>query len=165
MSRREIGRWLRLAGQAVRGSEREPTQGPVGEAIVLLAVPMVLEMVMESVFAVVDIFFVSRLGAHAVAGVALTEAVLTLIYTLAMGISIGATAIVSPRTTPVTRRIPRSIGPSTGSSQVGCPVNTRSPRELRGVTMNCTNCVLSGRPNHRHLQHQPVFKRREIHLR
>ena len=89
--------WLRLAGQALRGSDHEPTTGPVGEAIVLLAVPMVLEMVMESVFAVVDIFFVARLGAEAVAGVALTEALLTLIYTLAMGLSIGVTAMVARR--------------------------------------------------------------------
>ena len=93
----KLRRWARLARQAVRGSSHEPTEGPVGEAILLLAVPMMLEMVMESVFAVVDIFFVSRLGAHAMAGVALTEAILTLIYTLAMGLSIGVTALVARR--------------------------------------------------------------------
>ena len=89
--------WLGLVARGFRGSEADPTTGPVGEAILLLAVPMVLEMVMESVFAVVDIFFVSRLGAEAVAGVALTEAILTLIYTLAMGLSIGVTALVARR--------------------------------------------------------------------
>jgi putative MATE family efflux protein len=83
---------------AVKGTGGDPTDGPVLDAIVLLAVPMVLEMVMESVFAVADIFFVSRLGAEAVAGVALTEAVLTLVYTLAMGMSIGVTAVVARRT-------------------------------------------------------------------
>jgi putative MATE family efflux protein len=82
---------------ALKGTGGDPTQGPLVRAIVLLAVPMVLEMVMESVFAVVDIFFVSRLGDEAVAGVALTESLLTLIYTAAMGLSIGVTAVVARR--------------------------------------------------------------------
>jgi putative MATE family efflux protein len=82
---------------AVRGTGGDPTQGPLVRAIVLLAVPMVLEMVMESVFAVVDIFFVSRLGDAAMAGVALTESLMTIIYTVAIGLSIGVTAMVSRR--------------------------------------------------------------------
>lgn len=82
---------------ALRGTGGDPTSGPVGRAIVLLAVPMVLEMAMESVFAVVDIFFVSRLGNEAMAGVALTESLMTIIYTLAMGLSIGVTAMVARR--------------------------------------------------------------------
>jgi putative MATE family efflux protein len=82
---------------ALRGTGGDPTQGPLRRAIVLLAVPMVLEMVMESVFAVVDIFFVSRLGDEAIAGVALTESVLTLVYTVAMGLSIGVAAVVARR--------------------------------------------------------------------
>jgi putative MATE family efflux protein len=90
--------WWDLFVHALRGTGGDPTQGPLNRAILLLAVPMVLEMVMESVFAVVDIFFVSRLGDEAVAGVALTESVLTIIYTVAMGLSIGVTAMVARRT-------------------------------------------------------------------
>jgi putative MATE family efflux protein len=90
--------WWDVIVHALRGTGGDPTQGPLNRAILLLAVPMVLEMVMESVFAVVDIFFVSRLGDEAIAGVALTESVLTLIYTVAMGLSIGVTAMVARRT-------------------------------------------------------------------
>ena len=68
---------------------------PIRRAILLLAVPMILEMSMESLFVLVDIFWVSRLGAAAVATVGLTEAMLTLIFTVAMGLSIGATATVA----------------------------------------------------------------------
>lgn len=87
----------RLVRDALRGRGGDPTKGPVGRAILLLAVPMVLEMVMESVFAVVDIFFVSRLGAEAVAAVGLTESLLALVYTVAVGLGIGVTAMVARR--------------------------------------------------------------------
>jgi putative MATE family efflux protein len=83
---------------AVRGRGGNPMDGPVDRAIVMLAVPMVLEMVMESIFAIVDIFFVSRLGSEAVAAVGLTESLLTIVYTVAMGLSIGVTAMVARRT-------------------------------------------------------------------
>jgi putative MATE family efflux protein len=82
---------------ALRGRGGAPTQGPLTSAILLLAIPMVLEMVMESVFAVVDIFFVSRLGADAVAAVGLTESIMTMVYTVAVGLSIGVTATVARR--------------------------------------------------------------------
>ena len=83
--------------QAVKGTHSDFTTLPLNRAVLLLAVPMVLEMSMESLFAVVDVFWVSRLGSEAVAVVGLTEAVMSLIYAVAIGISFAATAIVARR--------------------------------------------------------------------
>lgn len=83
--------------ESIRGSHRSYTTGPIGRSILLLAIPMVLEMLMESIFAVVDIFWVSHLGTDAAATVGLTESLLTVIYTLAIGLSIGAMAMVARR--------------------------------------------------------------------
>src|SRR5262245_61642885 len=82
---------------ALRGSAADYTQGSLPRAILLLSVPMMLEMAMESTFAVVDIFFVSSLGSAAVATVGLTESILTLVYAVAIGLSMGTTALVARR--------------------------------------------------------------------
>jgi putative MATE family efflux protein len=86
-----------LLREGVRGSTRDYTQGHVGHAVVVLAIPMVLEMCMESLFAVVDVFFVSKLGADAVATVGLTESLMTIVYSVAIALCIGATAVVARR--------------------------------------------------------------------
>ena len=83
--------------EAVRGSHQDYTNAPIGRAVVLLAVPMVLEMMMESIFVVADVFFVGRLGPDAVTTVGITESPMTVMYALAIGLSIGATATVARR--------------------------------------------------------------------
>jgi len=87
-----------LFKQAISGSEQSFTQGSIDKAIFLLSVPMVIEMSMEAIFAVVDVFFVSKLGDNdAVATIGLTESVLTLVYSMAIGLSMGATAMIARR--------------------------------------------------------------------
>ena len=88
---------LRSLWEAVKGSHQDYTTGNLNRAILLLAIPMVLEMVLESLFAVVDVFFVGRLGADAVATVGLTESLLTLIFAVAIGLSMSTTAMVARR--------------------------------------------------------------------
>ena len=82
---------------AIAGTEADYTRIPMKKAIFLLAVPMILELVMESIFAVVDIYFVSKLGASAVATVGLTETYLFLLYSIAMGLAMAVTAIIARR--------------------------------------------------------------------
>src|SRR3954465_12181792 len=86
-----------LVRESLRGARHDFTSLPLGRAILLLAVPMVLEMAMESVFAVADVFWVAKLGADAIATVMFTESMLIIIYAFAMGLAMGAAAIVARR--------------------------------------------------------------------
>ena len=86
-----------LISESLRGAHQDYTSGSIPRAIILLSIPMILEMVMESLFAVVDIFWVAKLGDQAVATVGLTEAMFALIFGIAMGISVAATATVARR--------------------------------------------------------------------
>ena len=79
--------FFQLFRRAVWGEEKEFTSGSINRAIFMLSIPMILEMVMESLFAVIDVFFVSQIGTDAVATVGLTETVLTIAYSLAIGIT------------------------------------------------------------------------------
>src|ERR1700752_1134686 len=82
---------------SLSGEEQDYTIGSIPRAVFLLAVPMILELSLESVFAVVDMFFVSKLGQNAIATVGLTESFVTIVYSIGIGISTGATAIVARR--------------------------------------------------------------------
>ncbi|MFB9845125.1 MATE family efflux transporter [Mucilaginibacter ginsenosidivorans] len=95
----KLSRTFSLLKQALKGGNHDFTQGSIRRAVLLLAIPMMLEMVMESVFAIVDLFFVGHLknSSYAVQTVGLTESVLTIIYSLAIGLSMAATAVVARR--------------------------------------------------------------------
>jgi putative MATE family efflux protein len=95
---KKIRAFWHLIKESLRGGQQDYTSGSIDRAIVLLSVPMILEMSMESLFAVIDVFFVSRLHDNdAVATIGLTESVLTLVYSLAMGLGMGVTAMVARR--------------------------------------------------------------------
>lgn len=88
--------WISIK-EAIAGSDRDFTSDSIGKALFILSIPMILEMIMESVFAVVDIYFVSKLGSDAVATVGITESSMTIIYAIGMGLSTATTALVARR--------------------------------------------------------------------
>lgn len=93
---RQLNIWRSLI-DAIRGTHQDFTNGSISRAVFLLATPMVLEMIMEALFAIVDVFWVTRLGSNAVATVGLTESMLTLLFSVALGISFSTTAMVARR--------------------------------------------------------------------
>lgn len=96
----KLSRFISLIKQSLRGGEHDYTQGSIRTAIILLAIPMILELSLESVFAVVDIFFIGHLpnSSSAIQTVGLTESVITIVYSVAIGLSTAATAMVARRT-------------------------------------------------------------------
>jgi putative MATE family efflux protein len=93
----KLNRYFSIIRSSIRGDEYDFTSIDLRKAVILLAIPMMLELALESVFAVVDIFFVNKLGIHAVSVVGLTESVITIIYSVGIGLSAAATAVVSRR--------------------------------------------------------------------
>lgn len=93
----KVSHFFSLVKQSLKGIEHDYTQGSIRGAIVLLAIPMILELSLESVFAVVDMFFVAKLGSNAMATIGLTELAITIVYSVAIGLSTAATAIVARR--------------------------------------------------------------------
>src|SRR6266852_5313778 len=83
--------------EAIGGTQQDFTEGSLGRAIALLAIPMVLEMIMESLFGVVNVFFVAALGADSVSAVGMADWILTVLFTIAIGVSVATTATVARR--------------------------------------------------------------------
>ena len=89
-------KFLKDLRTAILGEEKSFTSGSINRAIFMLSVPIILEMLMESLFAVVDVFYVSRLGIDAITTVGLTEAVIMIVYSLGVGLSMGVALILPP---------------------------------------------------------------------
>jgi putative MATE family efflux protein len=119
---------------ALRGAELDYTSGPLTRAVWLLAIPMVLEMTMESTFAVVDVFFVARLGDAAVAAVGLTEAMLTIVYALGIGFAVAGTALIA-----------RRIGEQNKDGAVRAATSALAIVVVTGVAIGIPCALLGGR--------------------
>jgi len=125
-------RWLATARDAIAGVEHDVTEGHLTHAITVLAIPMVLEMVMESIFAVADVFFVGRLGPEAVAAVGLTESLLTVVYALGLGLAAPTTAMVA-----------RRIGEKNRKAAASAAVQANAIGLALGVLMGVVGAVLA----------------------
>lgn len=113
--------FINVIKESLNGKEQDYTVGSIRRAVFLLAIPMILELSLESVFAVVDMFFVGKLGENAIATVGLTESVITIIYSIAIGLSTGATAIVARR---IGEKDPESAAHAGAQSLIICLIAT-----------------------------------------
>lgn len=134
---------------AIRGTDHDFTEGSISKAVFLLAIPMVLEMLMESLFAIVDVFWVTRLGSDAVATVGLTESMLTIVFSVGFGVSMSTTAMVARR---IGEKDPRAASIAAVQAiilaivvafVVGLPAGLNAPRLLEWMGAS-PNMVASG---------------------
>ena len=116
-----IKSFINVIKESLNGKEQDYTEGSIRRAVFLLAIPMILELSLESVFAVVDMFFVGKLGENAIATVGLTESVITIVYSIAIGLSTGATAIVARR---IGEKDPESAAHAGAQSLIICLIAT-----------------------------------------
>lgn len=98
-----------VIAQSFNGETQDYTSGSIRKAVILLAIPMMIEMIGESVFALVDIYFVGHLGSHATSIVGLTESMITIVYSIAIGISMAATAMVARRIGEKIKLLPKQV--------------------------------------------------------
>jgi len=141
-SARGLGAAWALVRDALRGAPIDHTTAPIGRSVVMLAIPMVMEMIMESVFAIADVFWVSHLGANATAVVGLTESMMVIMYSVAMGLAIGAMALVARRIgekkpTEAARTATQAIALGVGiSAMIGvvCATNASTLLRVMGAT-------------------------------
>jgi len=134
---------------AVSGGEQNFTSGSIPRAIFMLSIPMILEMMMESIFALVDAYFVSSIGANAIATVGLTESVLTLVYAIAIGLSMGATAIVARRigekdTQGASHAAVQSLILGVGIATIISIIGILYPKEILGLMGGAPDLVEEG---------------------
>src|SRR5262249_54714822 len=140
------GVWATLR-EAVTGTHQDFTEGNIRRAIVLLSVPMILEMMMESLFGVVDAFWVAKLGKEALAAVGLTESILTLVFTVAMGLSTAVIATVARR---IGEKDPEGAA-ATAAQSIFIAIVVSIPVSIAGIyfmpnllrLMNATEAVIS----------------------
>ena len=142
---REPARWSLM--EAIRGTQQDFTEGSISRAVFLLAIPMMLEMCMESLFGIVNVFWVTRLGSDAVATVGLTESMLSLVFSVAWGVSLSTTAMVARR---IGEKDPRGAAAAAGqaillgvalAAGMGLPGGLLAPRLLR--LMGASGAVVS----------------------